>query len=98
MDLIKQLALGAATVVLILGLAVASNAALDRVAFARPRGACVDTRGSWRNWPWPNVPTLSPSCSDAKEYRRQSTCREQARRIKSSSFRSRLDETLSPPE
>jgi hypothetical protein len=62
MDLIKQLALGAATVVLILGLAVASNAVLDRVAFGG--SACVDTRGSWRNWAWPNVPTLSPPCAD----------------------------------
>ena len=25
-------------------------------------GACVDKDGSWKNWPWPNVPTLSPKC------------------------------------
>jgi hypothetical protein len=24
--------------------------------------ACVDSGGSWKNWPWPNVPTLSPKC------------------------------------
>ncbi|PDT90091.1 hypothetical protein CO669_11520 [Bradyrhizobium sp. Y36] len=24
--------------------------------------ACVDKDGSWKNWPWPNVPTLSPKC------------------------------------
>ncbi|WP_375312593.1 hypothetical protein WHZ77_04595 [Bradyrhizobium sp. A5] len=24
--------------------------------------ACVDADGSWKNWPWPNVPTLSPKC------------------------------------
>ena len=24
--------------------------------------ACVGTDGSWKNWPWPNVPTLSPKC------------------------------------
>ncbi|SEN92038.1 hypothetical protein [Bradyrhizobium sp. OK095] len=24
--------------------------------------ACVDSDGSWKNWPWPNVPTLSPKC------------------------------------
>jgi hypothetical protein len=25
-------------------------------------GACVDDEGSWKNWPWPNVPALSPKC------------------------------------
>jgi hypothetical protein len=25
-------------------------------------GACVDADGSWKNWPWPNVPMLSPKC------------------------------------
>ncbi|WP_262048273.1 hypothetical protein [Bradyrhizobium sp. Bra78] len=24
--------------------------------------ACVSEDGSWKNWPWPNVPTLSPKC------------------------------------
>lgn len=24
--------------------------------------ACVGADGSWKNWPWPNVPTLSPKC------------------------------------
>jgi hypothetical protein len=24
--------------------------------------ACVDADGSWKNWPWPNVPMLSPKC------------------------------------
>ena len=24
--------------------------------------ACVSTDGSWKNWPWPNVPALSPKC------------------------------------
>ncbi|RXT35159.1 hypothetical protein [Bradyrhizobium betae] len=24
--------------------------------------ACVDADGRWMNWPWPNVPTLSPKC------------------------------------
>ncbi|QOG19495.1 MULTISPECIES: hypothetical protein [Bradyrhizobium] len=23
---------------------------------------CVEADGSWKNWPWPNVPTLSPKC------------------------------------
>lgn len=24
--------------------------------------ACVGADGSWKNWPWPNVPALSPKC------------------------------------
>jgi len=24
--------------------------------------ACVEENGSWKNWPWPNVPALSPKC------------------------------------
>jgi hypothetical protein len=28
------------------------------------QGACVDADGSWKNWPWPNVPMLSPKCGD----------------------------------
>jgi len=24
--------------------------------------ACVDEGGAWKNWPWPNVPALSPKC------------------------------------
>ena len=26
--------------------------------------ACVGEYGSWKNWQWPNVPTLSPKCAD----------------------------------
>lgn len=26
--------------------------------------ACVGKDGSWKNWPWSNVPALSPKCSD----------------------------------
>jgi hypothetical protein len=29
-------------------------------------GACVDADGSWKNWPWPNVPMLSPKCRPDK--------------------------------
>jgi hypothetical protein len=28
--------------------------------------ACVEKDGSWKNWPWSNVPILSPKC---REYR-----------------------------
>jgi hypothetical protein len=24
--------------------------------------ACVDEDGAWKNWPWLNVPALSPKC------------------------------------
>jgi hypothetical protein len=24
--------------------------------------ACVDEDGGWKNWPWANVPALSPKC------------------------------------
>ena len=24
--------------------------------------ACIGEGGSWKNWPWPNVPALSPKC------------------------------------
>jgi hypothetical protein len=26
--------------------------------------ACIGADGSWKNWPWPNVPALSPKCED----------------------------------
>jgi hypothetical protein len=29
-------------------------------------GACIDADGSWKNWPWPNVPMLSPKCRPDK--------------------------------
>jgi hypothetical protein len=62
MEMIKQLTLAVATLILVVGLAVASNAMLDRFEFGS--SACVDARGSWKNWGWPNVPTLSPRCPD----------------------------------
>jgi hypothetical protein len=40
-------------------------AANDKVETPEPpsvRGACVDADGSWKNWPWANVPMLSPKC------------------------------------
>ena len=27
---------------------------------------CVESDGSYRNWPWPNAPTLSPPCPPEK--------------------------------
>ena len=28
--------------------------------------ACVGTDGSWKNWPWSNVPILSPKCREER--------------------------------
>jgi hypothetical protein len=28
--------------------------------------ACVGEDGAWKNWPWPNVPTLSPQCGQER--------------------------------
>jgi hypothetical protein len=28
--------------------------------------ACVDEDGGWKNWPWPNVPALSPKCDQRR--------------------------------
>jgi hypothetical protein len=74
MTLVKQLALAAATLVLILVLAVVSNAFVDiyflrrdAQATAQAGSACVDAKGSWVNWSWPNVPTLSPPCPTAAD-------------------------------
>jgi hypothetical protein len=102
MQIAKELALGLGTCVLIVGLAVGSNALLDRylagaakqltaqAGAGKQNGAdnqataqssadkqatvpggtpCVDAKGSWKNWPWPNVPTLSPPCPVAPEPR-----------------------------
>ncbi len=69
---LNELLLGSAICVAIVGLALASNALLDRYLpleleqVAAPEGAaCVDAKGSWINWPWANVPALSPRCDDA---------------------------------
>jgi len=29
-----------------------------------PSAACVGKDGSWKNWPWSNVPILSPKCRE----------------------------------
>jgi hypothetical protein len=33
---------------------------------APPGAACIQADGSYKNWPWPNVPTLSPKCAPEK--------------------------------
>lgn len=37
----------------------ASNASVETSA-----SACVEKDGSWKNWPWSNVPILSPKCRE----------------------------------
>lgn len=34
----------------------------DSPAPANGGSACIDEGGSWKNWPWPNVPMGSPKC------------------------------------
>ena len=39
----------------------------DRAAALVPTSsaaACVGNDGAWKNWSWPNVPTLSPKCAE----------------------------------
>jgi hypothetical protein len=41
----------------------AAAEASARAETATPNApACVGEDGSWKNWPWPNVPALSPKC------------------------------------
>jgi hypothetical protein len=42
-------------------------ASTDRAdASAASSAACVRKDGSWKNWPWSNVPILSPKCREAR--------------------------------
>jgi len=41
---------------------LASNGRAEAPAQPTLPGACVDEDGSWKNWPWSNVPALSPKC------------------------------------
>jgi len=42
----------------------ASNDHAEAPALTPSAAACVGNDGSWKNWPWPNVPTLSPKCDE----------------------------------
>jgi hypothetical protein len=73
-----QLAQGSLILVAVTVAGFASTAQLDRHFAAAEAGrkttadngpevpapACVGKDGSWKNWPWSNVPALSPKCSD----------------------------------
>jgi hypothetical protein len=40
-------------------------ASSDRSEASAPStSACVGKDGSWKNWPWSNVPILSPKCRE----------------------------------
>jgi hypothetical protein len=39
-------------------------ASSDRADASTSSAACVGKDGTWKNWPWSNVPILSPKCSD----------------------------------
>jgi hypothetical protein len=41
-----------------------SNDYAEAPALTPSAVACVGNDGSWKNWPWPNVPMLSPKCDD----------------------------------
>ena len=45
-----------------------ASAATDKKATSRDgteaSAPCVGKDGSWKNWPWSNVPILSPKCRE----------------------------------
>ena len=43
---------------------VASSDPVEVPATTPSAATCVRKDGSWKNWPWPNVPTLSPKCDE----------------------------------
>ena len=45
---------------------LAASEAEKKVASApyTSSAACVEKDGSWKNWPWSNVPILSPKCRE----------------------------------
>jgi hypothetical protein len=75
-----ELATGSATFIAVAAAGWLSVAALDRhfaaaadnttvsgdqnAAQTPSATACVGADGSWKNWVWANVPTLSPKCPD----------------------------------
>jgi hypothetical protein len=38
----------------------------DQAKPAEAGAVCVESDGSYRNWPWSNAPTLSPKCPPEK--------------------------------
>jgi hypothetical protein len=46
--------------------AASSASAETTSAETTSSAACVGKDGSWKNWPWSNVPILSPKCREAR--------------------------------
>ncbi|GLH78325.1 hypothetical protein SSBR45G_32340 [Bradyrhizobium sp. SSBR45G] len=46
--------------------AVREAASHDTASPSPASSACVDDEGRWRNWPWANVPMLSPACRSGR--------------------------------
>ena len=43
---------------------VASSDSTEASTPSTSSAACVGKDGSWKDWPWSNVPTLSPKCRE----------------------------------
>ena len=73
---LAEFAKGTTTFVVVIAAGLLSEVYLDRhlaaseaekkVASApsTSSAACVEKDGSWKNWPWSNVPILSPKCRE----------------------------------
>jgi hypothetical protein len=64
----RELAIGSVTFLIVAVAGFFSTVAIERRYAAEPAQmpstsvACVSEDGSWKNWVWANVPTLSPKC------------------------------------
>jgi hypothetical protein len=64
----RELAMGSVTFLAVIVFGFVSATWAERHYTAAPAempsssSACVSTDGSWKNWVWANVPTLSPKC------------------------------------
>jgi hypothetical protein len=68
---LTQFAKGSTTFLVVITAGLLSTAYVDRQFAAEAArseapsastAACVSEDGGWKNWPWPNVPALSPKC------------------------------------
>jgi hypothetical protein len=65
---LAEFAKGSATFLLVIAAGFLSTIYVDRHlsagdASSSSRAACVGEDGAWKNWPFPNVPALSPKCN-----------------------------------
>jgi hypothetical protein len=73
---LAEFAKGTTTFVVVIAAGLLSEVYLDRHLAASvaekkvastpstSSAACVEKDGSWKNWPWSNVPILSPKCRE----------------------------------